>query len=170
MLSRYLPAGRFQFELINPALNTERYDAADPFAPAHYTMDYLFAQVMLSNPLFWMELQYLPADRRVELARILPVWREHRERLAECDVCPILACPSGRSLTGFSVLRNGVPEYLLLFREVTEQETVELPLPADSSAQLLASNGPVMLTPTECGIRVRIGQERGYAFLQISTD
>lgn len=52
MLSRYLPAGRFQFELINPALNTERYDAADPFAPTHYTMDYLFAQVMLSNPLW----------------------------------------------------------------------------------------------------------------------
>ena len=96
MLSRVLPASRLQFELVNPDLNRECYAPDDPFAPVHYDMDYLFAAVMLSNPLFWMEMQFLSRPRRDELARLMPVWRQHRDTLGRADVRAFLfrlLCP-----------------------------------------------------------------------------
>ncbi len=125
--SKYLPTTRFQFELVNPELGKECYAATDPFAPALYGMDYLFASVMLSNPLFWMELQFLPDYRRTELAPIMKVWREMREDIASADISPIGQCPDGRSFTGFKI--NGEEKsYLLLFREVTDREVFEFDL------------------------------------------
>ncbi|MBQ9116973.1 MAG: glycoside hydrolase family 97 catalytic domain-containing protein, partial [Clostridia bacterium] len=119
MLAKYVPASKFQFELINPDLNSELYPDGDPFAPINHDMDYLFATVMLSNPLFWMEMQFLSNDRRKQLDKIMPVWKECRNAIAECDVLPIGDKPNGRAFCGFYLSRNGRPEYLLLFRQLT---------------------------------------------------
>jgi alpha-galactosidase len=79
MISKYIPTSKFQFELINPDLNDESYACGDPFKPSLFTMDYLFATVMLSNPLFWMEMQFLPKNRRDEMANILSVYKGFRK-------------------------------------------------------------------------------------------
>ena len=107
-IGKYIPTQKLQFEIINPALNAEKYEIGDPFAPANFTMDYLFATVMLSNPLFWMEMQFVPQDRIDELHRLMPIWKEHRSALSSADVMPIGDIPSGRSHTGFLVTaQNG---------------------------------------------------------------
>ena len=42
-ISKYIPAFKFQFELVNPTLNADSYGEDDVFAPVHFDMDYLFA-------------------------------------------------------------------------------------------------------------------------------
>ncbi len=142
MLSHYLPAASFQFELVNPTLNCEKYAKSDPFAPMTYDMDYLFAVVMLSNPLFWMELQFLPDDARAALSRIMAVWKPRREAFANADVTPIGQKPSGRSCSGFFIRCADGDSYLLAFREVTPNDhcTMMLPDYRDATAELLISN------------------------------
>ncbi len=169
MISKYLPASRFQFELVNPDLNTDCYREGDPFAPCHYSMDYLFASVMLSNPLFWMEMQFLSEKRRAELAPIMAVWKEHREALAQMDVCPIGEKPNGRSITGFCVSENGAAKYLLLFREVTEQcsATVFAPVAA-AKTEILAANGECAVAVEDGRICVEFKNPRSYAFVKLS--
>ncbi|MBR7098833.1 MAG: alpha-galactosidase, partial [Clostridia bacterium] len=168
-ISKYQPSNRFQFELINPDLNVESYKPTDPFAPVNYTMDYLFASVMLSNPLFWMEMQFLPKARRAELAPLMKVWKTHRAALADADVMPIGEKPSGRSLTGFYVSKNGVPEYLLLFREATDRSTaiLQAPLP-QCNTELLCSNADVQVQVANGLVTATFDKPRSYAFVKLS--
>jgi len=166
-LGRFIPTTKFQFELINPTLNAECYAPSDPFAPSRFTMDYLFAVTMLSNPLFWMEMQFLPEKERSQLAPVMKVWKEHRAAFADADVIPIGERPSGRSLTGFRV-RAKACEYLLLFREVTDRAVMELPASAAGRITVLASNGDVRAETAGGTVRVFFPEERTYALLQIS--
>ncbi len=168
MISKYIPASRFQFELINPDLNRELYKESDPFAPSLYGMDYLFASVMLSNPLFWMEMQFLSEKRRAELAPIMAVWKEHRENLARMDVCPIGEKPNGRSLTGFLVSDGDEAKYLLLFREVTERSSAVFSVPTKAAkAEILCANGECSVEVKDGAIRVDFKEPRSYAFVKL---
>lgn len=171
MISKYLPASKFQFELVNPDLFKEYYNSDDPFAPNLYDMDYLFATVMLSNPLFWMEIQFLQKNRRDELQRIINVWKNVREELSKADVIPIGDKPSGRNFTGFAVAVNGKPRYLLLFREVTDNAATVFITPWEiSSTEILASNAKVTLSKAERGIRADFSKPRAYAFIKVTTN
>lgn len=170
-IGRYLPTARFQFELINPDRDTEHYNEGDPFVPSLYTMDYLFAAVMLSNPLFWMEMQFLSPERRAELAPLMKVWKAHRDRLAGADISPTGEEPTGRSLTGFVARKGGKPAYLLLFREVTSRERARFEVPGlgkDSRAEVLASNADVTLEVEEGAVRATFARERSYAFVKLN--
>ncbi len=169
MLSRYLPTTRFQFEVVNPDLNQERYSPSDPFAPSLYDMDYLFATVMLSNPLFWMEMQFLSDARREQIKPLVSLWKEHRRELAVSDIAPIGEKPSGRSITGFLVAKQGTPTYLLVFREVTDRGThrLSLPLSGNETATLLASNAEASLTIREGEVELMLSKPRAYAFYQL---
>ncbi|MBE6553063.1 MAG: hypothetical protein E7666_01845 [Ruminococcaceae bacterium] len=168
MISRYLPASRFQFELLNPDLNADKYAPNDPFAPHLYSMDYLFASVMLSNPLFWMEMQFLPERRRAELKGIMSVWKGLQEELAQADVCPIGEKPSGRSMTGFCVTSNGVPAYLLLFREATDRTDAVLSAPVQKAqTKILASNGNCAVRVENGSVSVHFDAPRSYALVQL---
>ncbi|MBQ9132447.1 MAG: alpha-galactosidase [Clostridia bacterium] len=168
-ISRYVPSNRFQFELINPDLNTESYHDGDPLAPQFYSMDYLFASVMLSNPLFWMELQYLSEERRRQLEPMMAVWKQHRESLANADVAPIGEKPCGRSHTGFLVSQNGTPSYLLLFREMTDRSIGKFELPVSNmQAELLYSNGDVTLSVDGDTLTATYAQPRTYAFIKLT--
>ena len=169
MISKYIPASKFQFELVNPDLNTESYREGDPFAPSLYSMDYLFASVMLSNPLFWMEMQFLSPERRKQLRDIMPVWKEHRARLAALDVVPIGDKPSGRSFTGFAVTNGTEAEYLLLFREVTDSDsaTVKAPVRKGAKAVLLASNSTGGFGIGDGEVNLRLDNPRSYVFVKI---
>ena len=170
-IGRFIPVNRFQFELINPDRDTEHYNEGDPFVPSLYSMDYLFAAVMLGNPLFWMEMQFLSEERRAELAPLMKVWKEHRKALVSGDVCPIGEKPSGRSLTGFSVQKDGKAEYLLLFREVTDRARGLFEVAGlceESRIEVLASNTDVKLAVANGVLCAEFGKERSYALLKIS--
>lgn len=168
MIGQYLPTNKFQFELINPDLNGEYYAPDDDFAPAKYEMDYLFATVMLSNPLLWMEMQFLAPKRREELQRVMPVWKQHRQALAGADVQPIGERPSGRSLTGFRIRPAQGAEYLLVFREATQRETAVFALPGcGGQVQVLASNAQVQAQAKDGVVQVTLSKPRAYALIQI---
>lgn len=155
-LSRYIPACRFQFELVNPALNRNSYEPGDRFAPGQYDPDYLFAVVMLSNPLFWMELQFL--QEKEPLKRIIALWKECREDFSTADVTPIGEQPSGASLTGFTA-----GDHALVFREMTDRDTG---LFAYGNAEVLLSNGAVETKETDAGLQVRFSKPGTYALLK----
>ena len=168
MISKYIPASRFQFELVNPDLNTEFYGENDPFAPVHYSMDYLFASVMLSNPLFWMEMQYLSPQRREELAPLMAVWKEHRENFAKMDVSPIGEKPLGRSMTGFLVSDRREARYLLLFREVTDRTSAILSAPVKAAkAEILATNTDASVEILDGAVRMELKDPRSYVLVRI---
>ena len=168
MLSHYLPSSKFQFELVNPDLYAECYREDDPFSPVHYDMDYLFASVMLSNPLFWMEMQFLSKGRRMELQPLMKVWKAHRKELATADVLPIGEKPSGRGFTGFYLSHNGKPTYLLLFREVTEADSAVISAPVRAAnAEVLASNTEAEVQVEDGCVRVKLKKARSYAFIKL---
>lgn len=168
MLGHYIPTAKFQFELVNPDLNTDCYAEDDPFAPTLYSMDYLFATAMLSNPLFWMEMQFLPENRRKELAPLMKVWKEHRHDFARADVIPIGDKPNGRSFTGFYLTVDGKPAYMLLFREVTDTPNgiISANVPA-CDAEILMTNGDVQVSVDEGVVCMNFKEPRTYALVRL---
>jgi len=169
MLGHYIPTSKFQFELVNPDLNTECYRENDPFAPSLYDMDYLFACVMLSNPLFWMEMQFLSEPRKREIENILPVWKSLRPFLANADVKPIGDKPSGRSFTGFEISDGNRAKYLLLFREVTDSDhACILTDTVCAEAAVLASNTDAWVRVFDGHIEISLAKPRAYAFIELT--
>ena len=165
--SKYLPTTRFQFELINPELGKECYAETDPFAPSLYGMDYLFASVMLSNPLFWMELQFLPEERRRELKPIMKVWREIRNDIAHADISPIGQMPCGRSFTGFKI-KGKEKSYLLVFREITSKDSFEFELGEETEiVRTLISNTEIKAINEGDRIKVQFNDTRAYALIEV---
>ena len=168
MLGRYLPTNKFQFEMINPDLYVDDYPADDPFAPSLYGQDYLFASVMLCNPLFWQEMQFLSAARREELKPIMDIWKQHRSELANADVLPIGQKPSGRSFTGFCVTVNGTPKYLLLFREATDEATAVINAPiSEGETKVLISNSDAQIKLSNGTVHVSLSKQRAYAWVML---
>ncbi len=165
-VSRFVPASRFQFEVVNPDLNADKYDQNDPFAPSLYDMDYLFATVMMSNPLFWMELQFLSENRIAQLENIMSVWKSIRDELIVSDVCPIGEMPSGRAVTGFYAAGESA-DYLLVFREVTEKDKITVATDK-TEFTLLASNTDVGVSINDGNITLTLSKERGFALVKLN--
>ena len=168
-LCRYIPAFKFQFELVDPALYADRYDEDDVLAPSYYDMDYLFAGVMFSNPLFWMATQFLPEKQREELSRVFPVWKEIREELAFCDVVPAGDRPDGASFTGFAAYSpDGNVCYLNVFREVNGRSKHVFELEKNVKSVIkLASNADISFVADKNRISVDFGKPRSYALFRI---
>lgn len=173
-LSRYFPACKFQFELLNNQRSKEVY-GEDPFAPANYTMDYLFATTMMANPLVWMEMTFLPQREREQLAGIIKVYREHRRRLFHADVSPVGQMPDGQSFTGFHARCEDGSGYLLLFREASREKEHVFHLPELSEKEItweiLATNGDAncFVMTRENGrdeFLITMGEQRTYVFLK----
>ena len=61
MLSKYIPSQKLQIEFLNKWRNTEKY-TGDPFGPANYSFEYLFAITMAAQPLAWFEGTGLPEE------------------------------------------------------------------------------------------------------------
>ena len=167
-LSRFMPTSKFQFELVNPDLYTDMYSKDDPLRPELYDIDYLFASVMLSNPLFWMETQFLSDDSRARLKGIIPLWKEHRDKLVEADVRPIGEEPCGTSMTGFFADSHDA-RYAVLFREASEREsfTYDLAFPI-SDYEIIASNSNVEISVSESRLTVKFSKMRSYVWLKFS--
>ena len=107
--------------------------------------------------------------RRRELAPLLSIWKEHRELLASADVMPIGDRPSGRSFTGFSISAKNGENYLLLFREVTDEDTGAFRLPVSyHRAEILACNSEISIENRSLYTLVTFSKPRSYAFIKLS--
>lgn len=156
-LSKYIPAQTLQCELANPDLNIDSY-GLDPYQPKNYTMDYLFACVMVSNPLFWMETQFLKKNRIDELNRIFPLWKSLRDEFTKSEIIPIGEKPSGYGFTGFLIKGNRT--FALLFREDTEETSFNFNI---ENVKVLASNGEI----TENNGKITFSSKNCYGLVEV---
>ena len=167
MISRYIPSAKFQFELVNPDLNKNCYEKGDVLAPKYYDMDYLFACVMLSNPLFWMEMQFLSDKRKAQLEKIMSVWKDVRDDLYDADVEPVGEKPDGCSFTGFCIRKDCKPKYLLLFREFTVRKKYEFDVDAEGEINILATNAKADIKIKKGKVIANLSKKRSYVFAEI---
>ncbi|MDD4592698.1 MAG: alpha-galactosidase, partial [Parabacteroides sp.] len=123
MLSKYVPSRNLQVEFLNKWRNTIVY-GNDPFAPAAYDFEYLFAITMMAQPLAWMEAHNLPAEA-FKISRVIKRYREIQYDMHKGLILPIGDVPSGKSWTGFQSLLEG-RGYFLLFRENSEEDLARM--------------------------------------------
>ena len=115
-LSKYIPSTKMQFEVLNPERNKDKY--TDDLAPSAYDIDYIFASVMVANPLIWMEMSSLSEDNLNKLQSIISVYRKFRNDFLYVE--PIGDTPDGFSLTGFRIYGKD-NNYVILLKELTER-------------------------------------------------
>ncbi len=166
MLSRYIPAQRMLFEVLNRARNPHRY-GQDVLAPINYSQDHLFALILAAQPLFWMELQSLSHQDKMALKQIVEIYRTHRNRLWKSDVVPIGEQPNGFSATGFLFEPSGSEKegYALFLCETYPAKSfVYRQLPANADWTFLAGEKLEKILSQDDGVLVRFKKEQSYAF------
>ena len=172
MLASVFPTRKFQFELLNNLRNAEKYEAAAPgdeLAPANYPIDWLFASVMISNPLFWMEMQHLNREQTEQLSRIVAVWKKERGALYGAEVDPIGEKPDGWAFTGFDAVVSENEGYLILLRESGEETDYTYPVSAKGGfrTEILASSDGVSCSDIKDGkITACFRNKRSWAFVK----
>lgn len=174
-LSRYIPAGKMQFECLNRARNHDKYPEDDPLAPRNYDMDYLFAVTMAASPLVWMEMSHLGQADAERLKGVISAYRPHQERIARGDVRPIGRKPDGRSFTGFDVSTGEGSGYLILFREWTEESGFAFTMPGWKGKkirlEMIRSNDEEAAVEVGNGFAgFRTGKPRAYAFVRYEAE
>ena len=135
MLSKYVPAEKLQIEFLNKWRNTEKY-AGDPFAPANYSFEYLFATTMAGQPLAWMEASGLP-EEALGIGALIERYKEVQHDFHRGVILPVGDEPSGRSWPGFQSV-DGERGYLIFFREQNpdRKARIETWLPENSKVRL----------------------------------
>ncbi|RHL01462.1 alpha-galactosidase [Bacteroides xylanisolvens] len=113
-LSKYVPAEKLQIEFLNKWRNEEKY-ANDPFGPANYSFEYLFAITMAGQPLAWMEGTNLPQEALL-LREQVEKYRGFQHDFHQGIILPVGDMPDGRSWTGFQSIREH-QGYFIFFRE-----------------------------------------------------
>jgi hypothetical protein len=124
MLSKYVPAEKIQIEFLNKWKNREVYQN-DLFAPANYSLDYLFAITMPGQPLAFLDATGLP-ENPFNTPDLIKKYRQIQHDFHQGMILPVGKEPSGKSWTGFQSIKKS-EGYLLVFRELTEnkQENLE---------------------------------------------
>lgn len=152
-ISAWLPTDRLQMELLNVCRNTQCYQG-DPFAPDKYGIDWLFASVMVANPLLWMELSELKEEAGERLKGLIEVYKRMRPDLKAAVVLPIGDMPDGLTYSGFQVITSETSGYLLLFRELGAEDAKRYKLdrstPASVTLTLLYTDSPEVRVAYEC--------------------
>lgn len=169
-LSRWVDPMRLRMEFLNSARNTDKYEG-DPLAPQCYASDYLFATVMMTNPLGWFEVSNLSDDYVAKVAALAGVWKTHRAEMARGRVHPIGDAPDGTAWTGFaSVNEKRDAGYLLIFRELSDRTSWRLELPMFSTdsfnVDVLAGEGSASLS--DGVLAVDIPNAQRYLFARVS--
>lgn len=121
MLSRYVPAEKLLIEFPNKWKNQDKYPEGDPFAPANYSFDYLFATTMAAQPLAWMDVADLPSEAQ-STQELIKKYHRIQSDFHQGIILPVGNEPSGKSWTGFQSIKEG-EGYLLIFREQTLNDT-----------------------------------------------
>lgn len=172
-LSHWIAPQRLRMEFLNNQRNHWKYKN-DPLAPARYSADTLFATVMFSNPLGWFECSGLPDDYIKAAAPLVHTWKAHREALFTGTILPIGAEPDGFSPTGFlSVSKDERSGYLLVFRELSPEPRITLPIPMgleleNCQWEVLHNSGTVDTENTQ--LSVNIPKKLGFVFARYSME
>ena len=124
MLSKYVPAQNLQIEFLNKWRNAAKY-ADDPFAPAKYSFDYLFAITMMAQPLAWFEASGLP-KQAFSTSKTIAAYKKVMTDIHSGVILPLGDEPSGRSWTGFQSMVNENKGYFLIFREANDLQKKEI--------------------------------------------
>lgn len=114
MLSKYIPAQNLQIEFLNIWRNQNKY-ADDPFRPANYSFDYVFAITMMAQPLAWFEATALPPGA-FKSAGLIKGYKAIQSDIHKGTILPIGKEPDGICWTGFQSIQ-GNNGYFLVFRE-----------------------------------------------------
>ncbi len=169
LLAHYLDPIRLRMEFMNNLRNQENY-GDDLLAPALWSPDYVFATVMCSSPLAWMEVQQLPEIYVAKVAPLVAIWKAHREALFRGSLIPIGVEPDGRAWTGFfSASPNGDGGYALIFRELNDRQNWEgaLPLLAPGRYEVARLAGQGTAEVSGDRLRVEIPAARNFLFLKL---
>ncbi len=136
-LSKYVPAQNLQIEFLNKWRNRDKYPVDDRFAPANYSLDYLFAITMMAQPLAWFEATSLPAEA-FQTSSLIKTYREVQTQLHSGQIFPIGNEPDGKGWTGFQSVVTDTEGFLLVFRENTPdtQQAVRTWLPAGKRVRI----------------------------------
>jgi alpha-galactosidase len=180
-LSHVIDPVRLRMEFLDPKQHADRYAKrfpGSPLRPELWSGDAVFATVMLSSPLAWMEMQGLHPETVSEMSSLISKWKKERANLHTGDICPVGAKPDGFSWTGFIIRSaNGSGGYALLFRECAEGASFTLdlsPYLAASEVELLAGTGTARITmgtdPSSKGqtLFVTIPDKLGYLWLKLN--
>lgn len=171
-LAEVIDPVRLRMEFLDPLQHADRYARRfpeSPLRPALWKGDAVFATVMLSSPLAWMELQGLRPETVAEMAPFIALWKRERDRLHTGMTYPVGAKPDGFSWTGFvTSAADGDGGYALLFRECSGERTFSLDVSAYlrvTSAERLAGSGSATVAGAE--LRVEIPEKLGYVWLKL---
>lgn len=168
-LSSVIPARRLQMELLNVRRNAEKYKNM-PLSPNMYNMDYVFATVMPSNPLVWMEMTGLDEADAECLAGITEVYKPYASELFSSRVIPIGNAPNGMTFSGY-FCRGESQSHLLLFRESTRKDAFTFDLPMDLSgkrAEKLYESARTEFSFGESSVTVKFSEERSFVWIRLS--
>lgn len=164
-LSKYIPASKLQFEFMNTDLYRDSYNEDDSLRPELYDIDYLFASVMVSNPLYWMETQFLSDEKCKTLLPLTEKWKNFRNELTKADVYPIGDEPNGVSITGFAAVGDGYT-HLILLRELCEDETITIDVPYDI-CELVHTNDTIDFNLIDGSLSITFDKQRTYVWLRL---
>ena len=123
MLSKYMPSQNLQIEFLNKWRNESKY-TGDPFGPANYPFEYLFAIAMPAQPLAWLEGTGLP-EEAFSIAPTIKKYREIQHDFQNATILPVGDEPSGKSWTGFQSIQDN-KGYFLVFREDNKERNHSL--------------------------------------------
>lgn len=132
----------------------------DPFAPARYSFDYLFAITLAAQPLAWMEASNLPEEAYIT-ASLLKKYQPLQLRFHQGVILPIGEEPSGRSWTGFQSTVSGTQGYLVVYREDNEQArgTIDTWLPEGKKVDFIPVMGSGKKFAAKVGAQGRVSFE-----------
>ena len=168
MLSHVIDPVRLRMEFLNPSKKDADY-GDDPLRPSKWEADALFAIVMLSSPLAWMELSDVPETVRAKWRPLVAAWKREREGLHDCLVVPVGGKPDGAAWTGF-VSIGDERGYALIFREMNGSDAWQLDLRPyfggkSLSASVLSGEGKAHV---EKGVLdVAIPKRLGYVWISL---
>jgi hypothetical protein len=170
-------------EFLDPKQHADRYAKrfpGSPLRPELWSGDAVFATVMLSSPLAWMEMQGLHPETVSEMSSLISKWKKERANLHTGDICPVGSKPDGFSWTGFVTRNaNGAGGYALLFRECARDDSFTLdlsPYLSATFAEILSGSGTARITegtdPSSKGqtlsvLSVTIPDKLGYLWLKL---
>ncbi len=169
-LAHVIPTRRLQMELLNTRRNTDKYEGV-LFAPNTYSPDYLFATVMVANPLFWMEMTHLHDEDVETLAKISNIYKNYKKELFESRVIPIGEMPNGMTFSGYACKNLKDKSYnLILFREATNEDTYTFKLPDNidgKTQEIIYQNAPAEITVNGNNITVKFSEQRSFVWVKI---
>jgi alpha-galactosidase len=167
-LAKFIPAQKFQFEVLNQKRNDNLY-GDDILKPSSYPIDYIFASVMISNPLIWMEMSGLDSEQTDQLKNIISVYKNERYNILKGDVIPIGERPDGLSHTGFNIKSDCKHGYLILLKEKSTDNSFiySVNIEGNPEFEILATNSfGADISYFNGELTVKNMEKSGYIFLK----